>query len=296
MEGPDFRVPCTAAFEYVTPELARKWLDSGNSRNRNLIPSAVSRIQGILERDEWLYDSTDAIGLTSDETVVNGQHRLTAIAESGIAAWILVVRGVRRQVITVIDQPAPRTFRQTLDISGDYASPQEVDTAVKWLYKMIFGFERKEPTQYKPTQPQLLDLLLKHRKVEDSTEAAAALHAKRVTANKLSAGILTAYHYAFASVDPDLADDFYNQLANGEGLAKGDPVYTLRERFLADRGKSRDQQMSAYTAVAFLVKTWEAFRRGSSMHAQALRFIASGPNAERVPVVTDVDWLAGRFE
>jgi len=40
-----------------------------------------------------MYDSTDAVGLAGDGAVVNGQHRLQAIADGDHGVWVLVVRG-----------------------------------------------------------------------------------------------------------------------------------------------------------------------------------------------------------
>ena len=62
MEDQDFKVPCTARYEWVTPEAAKHMLDTGNRRNRKVSVPPVKRMQGIIKRGEWMYDSTDAVG------------------------------------------------------------------------------------------------------------------------------------------------------------------------------------------------------------------------------------------
>jgi hypothetical protein len=42
--------------------------------------------------------------------------------------------------------------------------------------------------------------------------------------------MLAAYHYAFSCADPELADEFFEQLATGLDVGPNDPACTLRER------------------------------------------------------------------
>jgi hypothetical protein len=285
---PDFQVPCTAAFEFVTPEAAKQMLAAGNRHNRRLMDFAVRRLKGISERHEWMYDSTDAIGVATDGSVVNGQHRLHCIADSGIGVWVLVVRGVRPEVIKIIDQGMGRSLAQTLAIQGGFADPRATATALEWMYKMTGHFEKSMPTEADPTQPQLLQLLEEHPHVVDSVEPAKAVQVK---VNVLSRGVYAAYHYAMSCADPDLADEFFTQLATGLEVGDGDPAYVLRERFTADRLKPADKQLRKWEAMAFLVIAWEAARRGEALSARQLRITRSGRGAQQVPTVQGVDWL-----
>src|SRR6516225_3546597 len=117
------------AYELVTPEKARAWLDL-NHRNRTLSAGSVARLAAAMRRGEWMPDSTDAIGIDLDGGVINGQHRLQAVIESGIEIEMLVVTGVRPEVIKVIDQGRGRTFNQWLAMDGRYTNPSILGGAV----------------------------------------------------------------------------------------------------------------------------------------------------------------------
>ena len=47
---PGFQVPAVAAFEFITPETARAWLDAGNRRNRDIKGAPVSRLHGVIDQ------------------------------------------------------------------------------------------------------------------------------------------------------------------------------------------------------------------------------------------------------
>jgi hypothetical protein len=283
---PDHQVPCTAAFEFITPELAKEMLGAGNRKNRRLNDRQVTRLRGIMDRDEWMYDSTDAIGVATDGAVVNGQHRCETIAASDRGVWCLVTRGVRPSIINVIDQGASRNFTQTLQIDGHYADPQGVSGAVEWAYKMIGHFEKQLPLEHKPSVPQLLDWLAAHPRIVDSLEPAKRVKTK-LPMTKV--GMLTGYHYAFSCVDAQLADDFFEQLATGLGIGDSDPVYTLRERLIKDQSLPNDKQLRAWQIAVLLVTAWEAARAGEKIPAKA--FAKAPVTATQVPTVTGVEWL-----
>lgn len=275
----------SCAIEEITPDIAKRWLGA-NHRNRSLSNPTVTRLAGIIIRGEWMEDCTDAIGLDTDEGVINGQHRLNAVIEADQAVRALVLRNVSPDVIKIIDQGMHRTFGQLLKMNGyDYAPI--VAGAVDWLYKMMNDFERSTPTAQKGTVPQLLDVLSDHEHVVNSIDPAFTAWSKV----RVDRALLTAYHYTCASVDPDKADEFFDQLASGVGVAADSPVYILRERFLAEQAKADGKKETKYVLAAWLIKAWEATRRGETMTQRQLKWTKSGPRAEPFPKVTGVPWL-----
>lgn len=282
---PDFQPPCTAQWEFITPEIAKQMLAAGNRHNRKLNNGHVARLRGIAERGEWMFDSTDAVGIGDDGSINNGQHRAQMIAEGDIGLWCLVVRGVRPEIINVIDQGSARNFTQTLQIDGRYADPAAVSQAVEWAYRMIGRHEKTMPHEAKPSVPQLLGWLAEHPRVEDSLEPAKECRRKL----PVKAGMLAAYHYAFSCVDPELADEFMAQLATGLDVGDSDPVYTLRERLIKDQTVPSDKQLKPWQVATLLVRAWEAAREGSKIPAKA--FAKPPVTATVVPTVSGVGWL-----
>jgi hypothetical protein len=283
----DYQVPWTAGPEFITPEDAKQMLDV-NRKNRNLMTGAVLRIKGIIDRHEWMHDSTDAIGLASDGAVVNGQHRLQSVADGDQGVWCLVIRGVRPEIINVIDQGMGRSLAQTLQIDGSYADPHGTAQAVEWAYKMVGGYEKRLTVDAKPTVPQLLELLAAHPAIVDSLEPAAGVRSKF---KGLQLGVWAAYHYAFSAADAEGADEFFTQLSTGLNVGDSDPVYTLRERLIKNqvKGGSTEDFFKPWQVATLLVRAWEATRAGEKIPAKL--FAKAPVTATQVPTVTGVSWL-----
>jgi len=274
----------TCAFEKITPDTAKQMLGV-NHANRRLIDSGVERLKGILERGEWMSDSTDAIGLDIDGGVVNGQHRLTSIMESGITVEALVVRGVSPDVIKVIDQGQPRNLAQILQMQGKYEYASDLASAITTLWRIGNDFEKTLPTAHKPTVPQLLEFFDVHPHLVDSMRTAVDV-AKVLKG--LSRGWLAPYHYIMSTVDPDAADEFYSKLESGAEINPGDPVHALREKIFANASLSKPEAGSV--PAAWLVKAWEADRAGKSLTKQTLKYQYKGARAEDFPKVSNIEF------
>lgn len=102
-----------ATFEDVTPAKAKKWLEEHNTMNRRIRPKYVAMLAREMSADRW-QDHHQAIGFTDDDSIVDGQHRLAAVVESGRTQRFLVVRGVPRGAISVIDAHSHRNTRDAL--------------------------------------------------------------------------------------------------------------------------------------------------------------------------------------
>lgn len=66
----------------ISPEQAKKWLEK-NDNNRNINYAKVKKMAKDMKEGHW--DTThQGIAIASDGTLVDGQHRLLAIVESGV--------------------------------------------------------------------------------------------------------------------------------------------------------------------------------------------------------------------
>lgn len=267
--------------EEIDPDTAKQWLGV-NHKNRGLQIPTVDRLKGIIARGEWMEDSTDGIGLDVDGGVVNGQHRLTAIAEGDYPVRALVVRNVRPEVIRVIDQGIPRNLRDILAMTGRYVRCGELASSIATLWNIMHDLEKTVPTALKPTVPQLLEFFEQHPHLTDSVEAAAITNLGLNGLPRKAA----AYHYLMATIDPDATDDFFSKLETGLEVEAGEPVGALREKILANMAATKPE--SAPTILAWLVKAWEATRAGEELTKRNLKWNPRGARAEDYPKVSGV--------
>lgn len=106
-----------AKWAKVTPETAEVWLD-GNKDNRHIRPSVVSRYARAMKEGRWSA-SPDAITLSTDGRLLNGQHRLSAVIKSGVTVSMFVVTNMPEASFSNMDRGVPRAYADYLRSAGE---------------------------------------------------------------------------------------------------------------------------------------------------------------------------------
>lgn len=90
----------------ITPAIARKMLlhngISPDQPNRHLRKTHVAFLAGMMLRGEWQL-THQGIAITRDGWLLDGQHRLYAIIESGVSVRMNVTQGLSREAYDAID-------------------------------------------------------------------------------------------------------------------------------------------------------------------------------------------------
>lgn len=107
--------------EVITPEMATKYL-SHNVKNRSIRKQEVEAYAREIRRGTFV---TTHQGIAFDENgaLIDGQHRLMAIAAAGKPVQMMVTRGVSPQALTIIDRGASRTMRDVVAL-GDHGDDE----------------------------------------------------------------------------------------------------------------------------------------------------------------------------
>lgn len=82
----------TMTYEHITPEIAEKYLGN-NLVNRNVSNVTVHAYMQDMLNGAWDETTGDTISFDENGNLVNGQHRLMAVAKSGHAINVWVCRG-----------------------------------------------------------------------------------------------------------------------------------------------------------------------------------------------------------
>lgn len=100
--------------ETITPEVAAKYLET-NTSNRTVRKSLVSQYARDMTNGQWKL-THQGIAMNCDGRLLDGQHRLLAIIESGVAVQMLVARGVDSTNQLVMDDHAKRSASDALTL------------------------------------------------------------------------------------------------------------------------------------------------------------------------------------
>jgi hypothetical protein len=104
------KMTLTVSIEKVTPLVATKLLEGNTSNYRKLNNRTVDRYAILMKQGKWVTEAC-MIVLAEDGTLINGQHRLTAVQKAQIAIDMVVVTGADINSKDVIDAHMPRKMK-----------------------------------------------------------------------------------------------------------------------------------------------------------------------------------------
>lgn len=167
-----------AVVEEITPEVAEEYLKK-NGVNRRLRPGNVKMFKKIILNGEWQL-THQGIAFSANGKLLDGQHRLTAIKESGKSVPVQVTRNVPRSTAAryEVDRGAKRSIA---DILGeDRRKAELVSRLVRYasISKQVSPTDvRKVIKKYGETIDLILECCpaIRHKRAISSYTAAVAL-------------------------------------------------------------------------------------------------------------------------
>jgi hypothetical protein len=262
------------ALELITPEIARRWL-AANYGNRELTPSHAEVLVRAMKRGEWGL-GWDGIAFDVDGRLLNGQHRLAAVALSGVAQRFVIARGWPKNSAEYNDHGKKRTLSEILQMRGvpDY---RNLAGAIKftWYY---MRHETFQPPKVGPTVSEQLALWDRHSGEDGDGGLLDALRRARLLSDKGKRSPMpitpgAALLYLFSHIEPTDADTFFVKLADGTELAEGDPILVLRNQLM--RSRLKGNKVSQHVKAAWTILAWNAWQDG--VQVERLRWTAQRP-------------------
>lgn len=264
----------------ITTEMAKAILDR-NRGNRPIRAGDIARWCRILRAGRWRY-THQGVALDVNGYLQDGQHRLTAIAETGITADMMISVGMPVENFSVVDSGRRRTAAQVIGMQGvAYAST--IAAAVRLLHLHItWG-------------PTLLDhasdrvdndeVALTYDELDADLLDAAARWAYRLRGEigVAPAGITAAYYLIAESVGPDNAHllGFAERLVRSPGTDDKAPLYVLR-RTLTRQASGVARKLTPAQQMVLVIKAWNAHHEGRTAAYLTVREGTECP-AVRIP-------------
>ncbi|WP_068802101.1 hypothetical protein [Corynebacterium phoceense] len=260
----------------INPRLARELLEQ-NIGNRKVSKTNYGRVLEAMSNGEWELNG-EAIKIARDGRILDGQHRLMVAAENDLTFQTLVVYGLPSETQDTMDTGKARSAKDVLSIHG-YPS-------VNILAAITSGIIRDErwglkaacatATGYPVTPKQVLARVQGEPSLVELTQYACRIRNKCAMSGK-TIGIL---YYHFSKLDAADAQFFFDKLASGENLQRGNPILTLRELLFSLKANQRGVINQTYV-TAVTIKAWNKFRDGTE--CKTLRYTPGGANPEKFP-------------
>lgn len=268
----DFNVPGLWVV-LVTPEVAQEWM-LRNTHNRDIRHRVVAGYAEDMRAGAWEWNG-ETIKFTASGKLADGQHRLAAVVDAGVAIKMVVVTGLADDAQETVDTGARRLFSDVLKLRGE---PNYVPLAA--TIRAIAVWEKSPEMRGIDAGSNLthkqLDAVL-HR---NSWIREHMTFISRVSKHSgLPAKVVGPAVWKFFQIDPEDAEFFFTRLASDTDHHAGDPIYELRKTVAAS--KSVRGERSARYLLAVTIKAWNKFRDGETVGQ--LRFRPGGANPEPFP-------------
>ncbi len=258
----------------VSPATAKYWLETTNVKNRPLSEMHWMKIWLDIVEGRWKYNG-EPIGFGTNGTLLNGQHRLRACAESNLAIDTDVIFGLDPEAMETIDIGKVRTAANIAHLEGIENASAACAAAVLILLHENGGIQQFGNGRI------VSKTKVNERLRSDPRISEVAGHASHLGRGLASPRVMTFCYYIFSPQSPELAERFFDQLDSGTGLNEHNPVYLLRERLRTNSASKAKLPLAEIIALFF--KAWGAYRNGKSV--KCLRWSNSGRTPEKFPEI-----------
>ena len=210
----------------VTPELAGRWLNA-NTHNRPLRNNLVDKYALAMKAKEWRLTPEpvafskpfiDTAGVSHKETLIEGQHRLWAVVNSGCTVPMTVWYNCDPEEFEVMGQGATRTQGDMLAVNEpDLKDPTITSSVISSVMRWAFSYNdapQAWQTQavYQAFKPELLAVTEYKKKLR-----------------KLAARPATSALFMARVLNPSMTDLIVHGLKDAVGFTDRDPNRALHQ-------------------------------------------------------------------
>ncbi|MEU6587008.1 hypothetical protein [Nocardia sp. NPDC046763] len=243
----------------IDAPMARHMLEN-NPNNRPVRQARVQQYYDDMVSGRWLFNG-EAIKFSADGELLDGQHRLQAIARtSGQKFPMLVVRGLPRDTQVTMDQGAKRTPADQLTLTGVTGHNTTLIAAalrvyIPWLEGNLFG----DYTRNAVSTTRIVEFA----QVYPETVALAERFTSVAKRLKCRPAVAVAALIRLTEIDAEAAGEFLRLWDSLVGLPAGSPILALRQRL--DYTHTHKIRTSDRDQIGLIVAAWNLWRRGKSV-------------------------------
>ena len=244
----------------VSPAIAQALLDR-NTRNRKKSATDVDDWSGEMGAGRWRI-THQGIALARDGVILDGQHRLQGIVDSGVTVRMPIAVGLDPEVFTVIDTGRKRSAGDALGMVGE-ASATQLAAVVRMCWQYDNGLLGSGKNRGGKVNKVHHDVLLGYRAgkedaLREAVKVGVNVRAFGLKVNKTAMG--TAYFLIKRGCnDDELVETFFEGVRVGADLARDDARFLLRRTIINDTAPT------AMKHLALILKGWALFARGGSV-------------------------------
>lgn len=256
------RTPSAPRVEWVEWDgaSATHALDTTNTHNRRLQQSLVDLYARDMLNGNW-QPTGDTIKFADTGALLDGQHRLAALARAGeadpkVAIGLLTVYDVPASALDVVDTGRRRDASDALRLDG-FKNPTNLAAAAR----VVMGLERgfifsTSGWRSSLTNTELIAWIRDNPKFSPWLDT----HVSRARATMIPPAPITGAIWTLAQIDEYEAESFLDQLVTLAKLPNNSPILALHRKVITLRDHRSRLETVEYVGMIF--DAWNHFRDG----------------------------------
>ena len=234
----------------VTPEMALLWLTECNTQNRDPTKAQYEAISGDITTNQWAL-THQGLAFTGEGKLLDGQHRLFAVLDTGVTVPIVITLNVSRDSALVIDRHRSRRARDLLNFSEHRMTL--FDEAV--IRRAISGMQSNSAA---PTVPSIVAFLHLHR---ERLEWATALFKSRGRGIVVAPLVASVFRASFHVEGEELKMLEHFTVVVQEGVVEsgGEQAAVVLRDWLLARGRTTRKRATGQETYARVIRAISAF-------------------------------------
>lgn len=269
----------------IGPEQAVRLLE-GNKNNRPISDQTVRQYAAEMKAGRWR-ETGNPINIGADGTLLNGQHRLWAIIESGVTVRFHVIYETDEAAFATFDTGRTRTAQTLIGMVRPEHSDKSTAAGAARLVYLARNTEPDQPFNKNilPTRSGLTTYaedLLNDREFWWATSVAKQVIGLRAGRTWYAAALFLLAEAQVVEEGQVKVTEFHEGIASGAGLSGDDPRLTLRNFMVRHGGPKGLAEQRLYMSAA--VRVFNAWMAGRQMSRIQIGHYESLP-APRVVLV-----------
>jgi len=238
----------------ITKEEAEEIL-SRNGINRVFSVKAIDALAFQMRKGLFVYNG-EAIIISDDNQLLDGQHRLMACVKSGVTIDVELVTGVPKVAMNTIDTGRARTAGDILSMNNIKHSRHTA--SIIRVYSI--EFEKKNRTKISPNE-----ILRFHNEYENEITAVVnfSMHLLNTGTKIITTSQLGGMLLLFSRQDFKSAVDFFRELISDVSLRDSNSAKKLRQKLINDKLSTKRIEQRAI--VNYIIKSFNYYRENKSI-------------------------------
>jgi hypothetical protein len=228
-----------------------------NINNRDIRPQNLNKIITDIQNGDYLFNGSSIV-LSNKGVVLDAQHRLLAVVESGMSIVTVIVTGVEGAAQKDMDSGKIRTLKENLTRDGELY-PGHLAAVLFGLQSWERGERSTDASKGLTTNSTCMAFLAEHPEVRDLTRESSRVAA---LVQGLSGKQVAQLMWAFDKHSAADREDFFEKLITGAGLLANNPILALRN-FLQNESTSNAKVTPAYR-TGLTCRAWNMYRAGDT--------------------------------